>query len=93
MILTSETIYRPTSLRDLLGVLYRSSSSSKKEGEEDEAMCLLAAKVVYFGVGGGIAEFQRALESGVVEGVKGRLKIVWEEKRGVARSIMRIRWK
>jgi len=49
-------------------------------------LCLVAAKVIYFGVGGGVKEFVEAVqENGCVERV-------WERKEGVGRIIMRIIW-
>ncbi|KAF9517810.1 hypothetical protein BS47DRAFT_1371242 [Hydnum rufescens UP504] len=46
IVLTSETIYRQASLESLIG---------------GPSWCLVAAKVVYFGVGGGVNEFLRAI--------------------------------
>ncbi len=59
MILASETIYSPDSLRDFnetLLVLLKSAPSS--------ARALVAAKQIYFGVGGGVAEFTRDIHEG-----------------------------
>jgi len=64
----------------------RSVSSSD---EPHPFLCLVAAKVLYFGVGGGISEFMR-----VVEGSpwKGKVDTVWEKIAGVGRCVMRVRW-
>ena len=50
-------------------------------------LCLVAAKLVYFGVGGGVNEFAE-----VVERTSGRVETIWERSRGVRRSIMRVVW-
>jgi protein-histidine N-methyltransferase len=50
-------------------------------------LCLVAAKVLYFGVGGGVEGFVRAVEA---EG--GVVRTVWEHREGVGRRIMRIEW-
>lgn len=60
LILASETIYSPSSLRafseTLLALLSRSSSPAAK------SRALLAAKKVYFGVGGGVDEFMAVMK-------------------------------
>ncbi|KAL4969254.1 protein-histidine N-methyltransferase [Aspergillus stella-maris] len=85
LILASETIYSPASLgafsETLLELLRRSSGESK---------ALIAAKKVYFGVGGGIDEFL-----GVVKGMS-RSELVVEERKdvkseGVGRIILEVR--
>lgn len=50
-------------------------------------LCLVAAKRVYFGVGGGVTEFVRA-----VEGKHGGVETVWERADGVKRVVLRVRW-
>ena len=50
-------------------------------------MCLVAAKVLYFGVGGGVQEFVKDVES---QG--GKVEDVWDQRDGVARKIMSIQW-
>ncbi|CAE7206415.1 unnamed protein product, partial [Rhizoctonia solani] len=77
LVLTSETIYQPTSLPSLIRLLRDSTGSSGK--------CLVAAKLVYFGVGGGIREFEQALTVG-----GGSAQCVWEKREGVGRSIMQV---
>ncbi|QRW10405.1 histidine protein methyltransferase [Ceratobasidium sp. AG-Ba] len=78
LVLTSETIYQPASLRSLVQLLRDGSGSGD---------CLVAAKLVYFGVGGGILEFQRTL--GEVD-FNGRAETVWEHKEGVGRVYVRM---
>lgn len=53
----------------------------------DAPLCLVAAKILYFGVGGGIAEFERS-----VRVVGGDLTNVLERTIGVGRRVMRIDW-
>lgn len=58
-------------------------------------LCLVAAKVLYFGVGGGVSEFIRAVEEAANAGggtKSGRVVTVWEHKVGVGRNVMRIKW-
>ncbi|KAI9454492.1 hypothetical protein F5148DRAFT_985074 [Russula earlei] len=64
------------------------------QGEEEEEelatrppLCLVAAKVLYFGVGGGVHGFVRAVEED-----NGTVRTVWEHREGVRRMIMRIKW-
>ncbi|GAB1526847.1 Histidine protein methyltransferase 1 [Rhizoctonia solani] len=77
LVLTSETIYQPTSLPSLVRLLRDATCPGGK--------CLVAAKMVYFGVGGGIREFEAALEKG-----GSSVKCVWEQREGVGRSIMQV---
>jgi protein-histidine N-methyltransferase len=54
-------------------------------------LCLVAAKVLYFGVGGSVSEFVQTVEdSPGLE--KGNVETVWEKKAGVGRRVMRIHW-
>lgn len=58
-------------------------------------LCLVAAKQVYFGVGGGIAEFVRAVETALPTNKKrhkGRVETVWKLDEGVKRSVMKVEW-
>lgn len=98
LILTSETIYRTSSLPSLVGLLKSRSRVTIQEGEKSGGMpgelplpgktlCLVAAKVVYFGVGGGAGEFVTAVEAS-----NGQVHSVWEVPSGVARRIMSIDW-
>jgi len=57
--------------------------------EPHHYLCLVAAKVLYFGVGGGVSEFVRTVEGSPW---KGKVETVWEKIAGVGRSVMRIRW-
>jgi len=60
--------------------------------DPDTYICLVAAKVLYFGVGGSVSEFVRAVEGSNNRKKNGRVETVWEKRAGVARSIMRVYW-
>ncbi|CUA67963.1 hypothetical protein RSOLAG22IIIB_07648 [Rhizoctonia solani] len=77
LVLTSETIYQPTSLPSLVRLL--------RDATGPNGRCLVAAKMVYFGVGGGIREFEQELKRG-----GGSARCVWEQREGVGRSIMQV---
>ena len=55
LILTSETIYQPATLPAFVETLFGLLEDGEERG--GEAVALVAAKKVYFGVGGGIDEF------------------------------------
>jgi protein-histidine N-methyltransferase len=82
IVLASETIYRT----DALGAFLRVLRAVMQEALQ-RTLCLVAAKVLYFGVGGGVQEFVRAVED---EG--GTVQTVWEHREGVGRRIMRVEW-
>ncbi|KAH9059503.1 hypothetical protein EDB87DRAFT_1621235 [Lactarius vividus] len=86
IVLASETIYRTEALGPFLGVL-RAAIAPTGSGVTRESLCLVAAKVLYFGVGGGVQEFVRAVED---EG--GTVHTVWEHREGVGRRIMRVKY-
>ncbi|KAL4951317.1 hypothetical protein BDW69DRAFT_186521 [Aspergillus filifer] len=85
LILASETIYSPASLAAFSGTLLELLRRSSGESE-----ALIAAKKVYFGVGGGIDEFL-----GVIRGMSGSELVVEERKdvksEGVGRIILEVR--
>ena len=102
IILSSETIYRMASLPSLISVLQTASEFGQREEGDDtvsqqlprqsfddkaKGICLVAAKVVYFGVGGGIDGFLKA-----VEGSGGRCKTVVDKPSGVSRRILQVIW-
>lgn len=94
LILTSETIYRTSSLPSLVGLLkLRCRTAAQAEENSSglpapgKTLCLVAAKVVYFGVGGGVGEF-----TNVVEASGGQVRSVWEVPSGVARRVMSADW-
>ncbi|KAK0213315.1 hypothetical protein DFS33DRAFT_114749 [Desarmillaria ectypa] len=96
IVFTSETIYRMDSVGSLIDLLQSVSPTvdnltsrlSISDGENDPSfLCLVAAKIFYFGVGGGVTNFVEAVEE-----KGGRVETVWERKVGVGRKIMRIQW-
>jgi protein-histidine N-methyltransferase len=92
IVLASETIYRTEALDAFLGVLRTATTTppAASLGDREVArppLCLVAAKVLYFGVGGGVQGFVRA-----VEGEHGAVRTVWEHREGVGRVIMRVEW-
>jgi protein-histidine N-methyltransferase len=91
IVLASETIYRPQSLDAFLGVLCSATATPAAVAVSDEVvqppLCLVAAKMLYFGVGVGVQGFVRA-----VEGENGTLRTVWEHREGVGRIIMQVKW-
>ncbi|KAH9948000.1 hypothetical protein B0H21DRAFT_690826 [Amylocystis lapponica] len=103
LVLTAETIYRMDSLPSLVDLLWRACvGGGASETLEDRVAaqlvlepryrCLVAAKRVYFGVGGGVAEFVRAVEEPCAGRGNGAVRTVWERKEGVARSVMSVVW-
>ena len=102
IVLASETIYRTDALGSFLGVLRTATATgttttatptaaSAPPGDVGEVrnppLCLVAAKVLYFGVGGGVQAFVSA-----VEREHGTVRTVWEHREGVGRVIMRVEW-
>lgn len=82
MVLTSETIYCLDSLPSLVRLM-RSACVPERH------LCLVAAKVVYFGVGGGITEFIRCVEE---TGQQARVDTVLEKMAGVSTRVMSVQW-
>jgi len=96
VVLASETIYRTETLGAFLNVLRTAAGASGSPAPVADTqvaavvpppLCLVAAKVLYFGVGGGVQAFMRA-----VEGENGSVRTVWEHREGVGRMIMRVEW-
>ncbi|KAH7909384.1 hypothetical protein BJ138DRAFT_1155450 [Hygrophoropsis aurantiaca] len=103
LVLTSETVYRteclPSLVRLMRGAsvgprqveaLPRQHDAEAKHPLDSPYLCLVAAKVVYFGVGGGVAEFVRCVEDAGSD--TGRVETVWEHTPGVGRRVMRVLW-
>ena len=92
VLLTSETIYRLDSL-PLLVELMRSTCNPSRTlysfhpPQEGDYLCLVAAKVLYFGVGGGVPDFENAVHK-----IGGHLETVLERKVGVGRKVLRVLW-
>uniref|UniRef100_A0A336MFF5 protein-histidine N-methyltransferase n=1 Tax=Culicoides sonorensis TaxID=179676 RepID=A0A336MFF5_CULSO len=79
-ILTSETIYNEKYYSKLLNVF--------KNLLNADGMVYLAAKTIYFGVGGGLRSFEHALE----KSNEFESESVWKSESGVLREILKI-WK
>ncbi|KAG2071425.1 hypothetical protein BDR04DRAFT_1075411 [Suillus decipiens] len=88
LVLTSETIYRTESLPSLATIM-RGACTAECSKDVNDYLCLVAAKVLYFGVGGGAAEFLRCVRD-LDKG--GTVETVWEKTQGVERRVMRVRW-
>ena len=90
LILASETIYSPASLRSFTQTVV-SLLSAKSLDSSNRALALIAAKRVYFGVGGGVDEFMA-----VVEEMGGHGNCVWDSSQeenegyGVGRCILEV---
>ena len=67
-----------------------STAASLDKLAKERSLCLVAAKLVYFGVGGGVNEFVREVTEGSES--RGRVGTIWGTSRGVRRSIMRAFW-
>ncbi|TDL24460.1 hypothetical protein BD410DRAFT_719432, partial [Rickenella mellea] len=57
------------------------------QSTRDSCLCLIAAKILYFGVGGGVAEFER-----MVQQTNGIVERVVDKKSGVGRTVLNVRW-
>lgn len=85
IVLASETVYSPNTLPSFTDTLMGSIRAAEDAG--GSAVGLVAAKRVYFGVGGGVDEFLRVLQE-----KGGGAKVVWEsEGSGVGRVILEVR--
>jgi len=89
MIITSETVYRTDSLQPLVHLMQTTLLQDEKTPATRSSLprCLVAAKMVYFGVGGGISEFVEAVSNS-----GGKVESVWETRVGVSRRIMKVDW-
>lgn len=82
--LASETIYSPDSIHAFTRVLLKALRSAEKT--HDRGRGLVAAKRIYFGVGGGVDEFLKVLNE-----LGGKGATVWESKdNGVGRVIIEV---
>ena len=108
IILTSETMYRPESIPDLLDVLWKAYANPPSltidatlEGAVEEKLsledpkCYVAGKVLYFGVGGGLPDFISGLEGS--RGSKcsrrnGKWEALREHSQGVVRKVLQVSW-
>lgn len=82
--LASETIYSPNSIHAFTEVLLKALKSAEETGGSGRA--LVAAKKIYFGVGGGVDEFLKVLKE-----LGGKGVTAWESKEGgVSRVIVEV---
>lgn len=82
--LASETIYSPNSLHAFTEVLLKALKSAEETHGHGRA--LVAAKKIYFGVGGGVDEFLKFLSR-----MDGEAATAWESKdEGVGRVILQV---
>ena len=65
-----------------------SSVPAREISLSGKPLCLVAAKVLYFGVGGGVPDFVRAVEDGDL----GHVETVLERTKGVGRKVLRVDW-
>lgn len=77
----------PGSKTDNLEALTESLSLDSRPRRFGWPICVVAAKVLYFGVGGGITDFER-----VIQDQGGRVTTVMERKAGVGRKLMQTDW-
>ena len=108
LILTSETMYRPESIPDLLDVLWKAHISPPSltigatlEGAVHEKLslndprCYVAGKVLYFGVGGGLPDFISGLEDprdSKYSRRNGKWEVLKENSQGVIRKVLQVSW-
>lgn len=98
VVLTSETIYSTQSLPSLVHALEAASAGSiessmqkaaltdsEEKSKPRRSVCLVAAKVLYFGVGGGVDAFNEQIKRR-----QGSSRIVWKSERGVSRLVLRV---
>jgi protein-histidine N-methyltransferase len=84
LILASETIYSPSTISSFVSTLLALLAAAESRGRTAKA--LVAAKKVYFGIGGGVNEFLAVLQE-----KGGQAKIVWElDGEGVDRVILEV---
>lgn len=91
IILTSETIYSTDTMPVLIDTLEEAYKGSLEDVKSDlkpmDRLCLVAAKVVYFGVGGGVFAFEQELKRR-----KASTKTVWKSEKGVSRVVLQVDW-
>ena len=79
-IFTSETIYNPSNQQKLLDTFAEKLS---KDGS-----VYLGAKIYYFGVGGGIRQFEELVK----KDSRFKSEVIWASSDGVQREILKINW-
>lgn len=79
-IFTSETIYNPSNQQKLLDTF--------ADKLTETGTVYLGAKIHYFGVGGGVRQFEELLK----KDNRFKSEVVWTSVEGVQREILRINW-
>lgn len=92
VLLSSETVYAVESIEMLCNAMRRLSTASEPgttsvDMARRSTLILVAAKVLYFGVGGGVGAFQE-----MVEQSGGWTQVVRTQSAGVGRVIVRVGW-
>lgn len=101
LVLTSETIYSLDSLPSLVETLGRACGHSLEARLEEikieveleskeskhQHLCLVAAKMLYFGVGGGVEAFIREAKRH-----QATCKSTWHSQGGVARTVLEVKF-
>ena len=99
LVLSSETIYRSESVPALINMLRHATRAALSQEASDNLpevgklaisgppRCLIAAKIIYFGVGGSISDFLNQVKQS-----NGEATTVWEKKDGVRRAILDVSW-
>ncbi|KAK0569857.1 hypothetical protein OC861_000568 [Tilletia horrida] len=97
LILSSETVYSLSTLPSLVNILYDCSTGGRKAAGDSitgdgggRADCLVAAKVLYFGVGGGVHSFVQAVQAH--ERRRGSVQTVRQINSGVGRAVLAVHW-
>ena len=83
-------------LEDVAKAKLAISENGEPKSIAQDSLCIVAAKLVYFGVGGGVMEFIQAVEAGAPSARgrrKGKVETVWKLEEGVKRNVMKVLWK
>lgn len=89
LLLASETIYSPDSLGIFATTLLETLRLNQSDNSGTCATAWVAAKKVYFGVGGGIAEFEQEIQK--QGGTSRRILDVGGSEAGVGRVVLEVR--
>ena len=87
VLLTSETVYAVDSLPYLRAALQTARGSGKLTRADTDAIALVAAKVLYSGVGGGLDAFRAEVETS-----GGWSEVVRSHAAGVGRAVLQVGW-
>lgn len=83
LLLGSETIYSPFALESFSGALLSILQRERRERAGGEARALIAAKRLYFGVGGSLDDFVDRMR-----GLGASIRTLFEETQGVHRGVV-----